>query len=422
MSTLDRPPAQAHKICLAKEDMQKRILILPAAHFQLSVIKYAKSQGYYVVTSDNDPSNPGHDLADASYDVSTTDHEGTLKIAREEKIDGVLAYASDPAAPTAAYVAEQMGLPGNPYQAVKTLATKSLYRKFLQENGFQHPPFVAIPKSYSENEARGLVEKTVTYPVMVKPVDRSGSKGVTKVNGSDGLAEALQIAREYTLSGDLIVEDYVNKHGPQIGGEAYVVDGKIEMLCLGEQQVASHLGRPHLPVGMIFPARLKKDQYAKIRAELQRAIDLLDYRFGALNLEIMISTDGEVYLMEIGPRSGGNMLPELMSYTANADVPMWCVEHALGHGTSKYRQRGDTGVYGYYVLHSEVETFVTGSNCQHVIHGKVVNEMLVFGDNKAIQPFSNSGDLAGIWMLEFNSYDQASMFYETSKLGFLTYE
>jgi len=402
--------------------MQRRILILPAAHFQLSVIKYAKSQGYYVITSDNDSSNPGHTLADASYDVSTTDCEGTLKIARKENIDGVLAYASDPAAPTAAYVAEQMGLSGNPYQAVKTLATKSLYRGFLQKNDFPHPPFVAIPESHSEDEARGLVEENLTYPVMVKPVDRSGSKGVTRVNASDELADAVRIAREYALSGDIIAESYINKQGPQIGGEAYVVDGKIEMLCLGEQQVASHLGRPHLPVGMIFPARLDEDQYAQIRNDLQRAIDLLDYAFGALNLEIMIGVDGQVYLMEIGPRSGGNMLPELMSYTANADVPSWCVEHALGHSTEEYSQRASAGVYGYYVLHAETESCVTGTNCEQVTHGKVVNEMLVVGANETIQPFSNSGDLAGIWMLEFNGYAQASRFYETGNFNFLTYE
>ena len=95
--------------------------MLGASHFQIPAIKYAKEAGYKVITADYLPNNPGHKYSDKYYNVSTIDKESVLKLACELNIDGILSYASDPGAPTAAYVAEKLNLPGNPYKSVKIL-------------------------------------------------------------------------------------------------------------------------------------------------------------------------------------------------------------------------------------------------------------------------------------------------------------
>lgn len=117
----------------------KRILFLGAAPTQIPPIRYALSQGHYVITCDYLPDNPGHRFAHEWHDVSTTDKEAVLTLARRLKIDGIVAYASDPAAPTAAYVGNALGLPSNPYEAVLTLARKDLFRAFLKKHGFNVP-------------------------------------------------------------------------------------------------------------------------------------------------------------------------------------------------------------------------------------------------------------------------------------------
>ena len=117
----------------------KKILLLGGSAQQIVAIQMAKKLGYYTVLCDFLPDNPGQHHADRFHLVSTTDKEAVLSVAREEAVDGILAYASDPAAPTAAYVAEKMGLPGNPYHAVETLCNKALFRSFLKENGFCTP-------------------------------------------------------------------------------------------------------------------------------------------------------------------------------------------------------------------------------------------------------------------------------------------
>ena len=107
----------------------KKVLLLGGSHFQVPSVKCAKRLGYYTITCDYLPDNPGHKYADEYYNVSTTDKEAVLKLAKDLQIDGIVCYASDPAAPTAAYVAEQMGLPGQPYKSVEILANKDLFRK-----------------------------------------------------------------------------------------------------------------------------------------------------------------------------------------------------------------------------------------------------------------------------------------------------
>ena len=144
---------------------------------QIPIIKKAKEQGIYVITCDYAPENPGHKFADEYHNVSTTYLDGVLELAKGLDIDGIVAYASDPAAPTAAYVAEKLGLPGNPYESVKICTQKDLFRKFLKDHGFNCP----VAEGYTSYEdALADIDK-FRVPVMVKPVDSSGSKGVVKI-------------------------------------------------------------------------------------------------------------------------------------------------------------------------------------------------------------------------------------------------
>ena len=170
--------------------MAKKILFLGAAPTQMSPLRYAREQGHHVITCDYLPENPGHALANESYNVSTTDKDAILALAQRLKIDAIVAYASDPAAPTAAYVAEQMGLPGNPYQAVLTLARKDLFRAFLKAHDFNVPR----SQSFYDRELGRAWLTEIGVPAYIKPVDSSGSKGVTRLDDFAKFDEAFDHA------------------------------------------------------------------------------------------------------------------------------------------------------------------------------------------------------------------------------------
>jgi len=127
---------------------KKKILFLGAACFQIPSIKYALSKGYYTITCDNRKENPGHKIADKSYFVSTIDREAVLKIAKDEKIDGILSFASDVSTPTAAFVSKTLGLPGNPIETIRILTDKEAFRKFLNKSGIQKTYY----KSFEDND------------------------------------------------------------------------------------------------------------------------------------------------------------------------------------------------------------------------------------------------------------------------------
>ena len=159
----------------------KRVLMLGGSIYQTYAIKAAVNMGYYVITCDYLPSNPGHQFAHEYHNVSTTDKEAVLALAKELKVDGVVAYASDPAAPTAAYVSEKLGLPTSPYKSVEILSKKHLFRQYLSEHGFNVPK----AKSYKTFEEAEKDIDSFKLPVMVKPVDSSGSKGINKMTDEE---------------------------------------------------------------------------------------------------------------------------------------------------------------------------------------------------------------------------------------------
>lgn len=204
--------------------MPKKLLLLGGSAQQVIAIKTAKRLGCETILCDYLPDNPGRCEADRFYLVSTTDEQAVLKVARREQVDGVLAYASDPAAPTAAYVAEKLGLPGNPYKSVVTLCSKDKFRKFLVENGFAAPSAWGCPDMETVLKKR----EQFHYPVIVKPVDSSGSKGATVLRSADGLERAAEFAFSFSRCHRIVIEEFVEqKHPFLIGGDVFVKDGKI---------------------------------------------------------------------------------------------------------------------------------------------------------------------------------------------------
>lgn len=190
----------------------KKILLLGGSAQQVIAIETAKKLGYYTVLCDFLTDNPGQYVADKFYLVSTTDKDAVLEVAQKENVDGVLAYASDPAAPTAAYVGEKLKLPTNPYSAVDILCNKDRFRAFLQDNGFNAP----VSMGYRTIEDAIADTSRFRLPVIVKPVDSSGSKGATVLHSWDNVNDALEFAFSFSRAHRVIIEEYIEKKHPYL--------------------------------------------------------------------------------------------------------------------------------------------------------------------------------------------------------------
>ena len=246
----------------------KTILLLGGSAQQIVAIETAKRLGYFTVLCDYLSDNPGQYVADKFYLVSTTDKDAVLEVAKNENVDGVLAYASDPAAPTAAYVAEKLGLPGSPYKSVEILCNKDRFRKFLSDNNFCTPK----AKGYTDlgNAIDDLKNNYFKYPVIVKPVDSSGSKGVSKIDSIDEENDKLDYAMSFSRSKKIIIEEFVEKFGYQIAGDGLSVNGKLVFRYFANDHFDEKCVNPFVPISASFPYSMPQAVQDKIHGEIQR--------------------------------------------------------------------------------------------------------------------------------------------------------
>ena len=391
--------------------MMKKILLLGGSAQQLVAIRAAKELGYYTVVMDYLPDNPGQYEADKFYGESTTDVEAVYRIAKEEQVEGILAYASDPAALPAAIVAERLGLPTNPAKSVEILGLKYPWREFLQNNGFACPKHFSFHPNTPSDEIKEAATD-FTFPLVVKPTDSSGSKGVTMLEDWNGLENAIRWANEYSRNKVLLIEEFIQRGFPSVvGGDIFVWDGKVvlygEMECLRDMQES-----PLIPIGKIKPLQVSQLQKERIHSELQRIVTALDIRFGELNIEIILDKDDNVHFLELGPRAGGNMIPIQLGDAFGIDLVKANVQAAMGEKPDflSHHVNALPGCYMHYVLHSYIAGTFEGIEIDEQIAKNVYRKVIYKNPGDKVEVFDGAGKALGIIFLHFDTMEEMEDF------------
>lgn len=379
----------------------KKILLLGGSAQQIIAIETAKRLGYYTILCDFLPDNPGQFKADIFYPVSTTDKEAVLAVAQRQQVDGVLAYASDPAAPTAAYVAEQMGLPTNPYQSVNILCNKALFRSFLRENGFNTP----VTYGYRDSEAALSDTGRFQLPVIVKPVDSSGSKGITVIYSWSELEDAITHAFAFSRSHHIIIEEFIDKKHPYlIGGDIFVVDGQVVLWGLLNCHRDSTVN-PLVPVGKSYPLVLDKPNLKAVKETLQCMVDKLGLKFGAINVEAVVDRHDRVWLIDIGPRAGGNMIPDLLGMIFQVDVTEMAISAAMGMPVNA-RIKAGIPFYATHNLHTDKNGIFESIQFSEGLRNCIVRVCIYKKWGDRVEYFDNAAKALGIVFLKFKSDEE----------------
>lgn len=379
----------------------KKILLLGGSAQQVIAIETAKKLGYYTILCDYLTDNPGQNVADKFFLESTTDKEKILQIAESEKIDGIVAYASDPAAPTAAFVAEKLGLPTNPYSSVNILCNKDKFREFLKNNGFNTP----LAKGFTDKESAIQSIDRFNFPVIIKPVDSSGSKGATVLKDKIGFEKAVDFAFSFSRGGRIVIEEFIEKDHPYlIGGDLFISDGKIIMWGLMNCHRDSRVN-PLVPVGKSYPPTISDEYLNAIKSTLQIMIDKLQIKSGAMNVELVVDSRGRVFPIDVGPRNGGNMIPDLLGCIFNVDVVKMTIKSAMGEmSTSDINEpkpyyathnlhSAENGIYDHIEYSPEIEKYIIRKS-----------EYKKPGDD--VEYFDNASKALGILFLKFDSKEQ----------------
>lgn len=381
----------------------KKLMILGGSRYALPVIKAAHELGCYVITCDYLPDNIAHKYSDEYCNVSIIEKGAVLETAKKLKIDGIVSFACDPGVVTAAYVAEKMGLNfAGSYESTSILQDKGLFRQFLIDNGFNCPH----AKRYTDIKAPINDIDYFNWPVIVKPVDSAGSKGVTRVDKPEELAAAIEIAVNGSHNAAFIIEDFLTFEGYHSSADVFTVNGEVKFITYSDQLFDKEADNPYTPAFIIWPSTMKKEHQDYLSAEIQRLMTLLKMKTGIYNIETCVGSDGKPYIMEVSPRGGGCKIAELQKLAFGVDLIEAEVKNALGLPVGEINQTKCDGYWCETIIHARpgqsgiFKGLIFDENVKRE-HLKVIDMSTVEGD--MVNPFTGANMSLGDMFLRFDS-------------------
>ena len=377
---------------------QKRLLLLGGARYLLPVIEAARKLGIYTITCDYLPDNIAHQYSDEYCNVSIIDKDAVLEAAKQLKIDGIMSFACDPGVVTAAYVAEKLGLPScGSYESVSILQNKGLFRKFLTDHGFTVP----VAKGYTSVEEAKKDVGIFNWPVIVKPTDSAGSKGVTRVDDPEKLEESIRYALSFSHCDEFIIEDFVDKKGFSSDTDSFSVDGELKFVSFSSQRFDENADNPYTPSAYSWPSSISREHQEELKNEIQRLLKLLDMRTSIYNIEVRESNNGKAYIMELSPRGGGNRLAEMLRYATGVDLITNAVRAAVGMPVEGVEQKPYDGCWAEVILHSDTAGVFDKLWVSDEIRENVVEEDLWIKQGDKVGGFSAANEAIGTLVLKF---------------------
>lgn len=376
-------------------------MLLGGIRYLLPAIETAHRHGAHVITVDYLPDNIAHKYSDEYHNVSILDKEAVLALAKELHIDGILSYAVDPGVVTAAYVAEQMGLPFTcSYDSACILQDKSKFRQFLKENGFNTPH----AKGYTDIEKATTDTDCFNWPVIVKPVDSAGSKGVTRVDDPKDLKDAIEIALDASHNGHFIVEDFLELEGYQSSADCFSIDGKLVYADYSDQLFDKNAENPYTPALEIWPSSMAHDYQDYLTKETQRLLGLLHCGTGLYNIESRVCKNGKAYLMEVSPRAGGNRIAELQRIGTGIDLIEAEVLKALGEEVPAISQPSYDGFYVNDIIHSNRSGLFSKVEYDETFkQAHLISEAVYPNEGEHVESFRGANNAVGSVFLRFGS-------------------
>jgi len=283
------------------------------------IILQARDLGYRVITTDNVPDNPGHTLADQCYSTDTTDLDGVLAIAREERVSGVIAACTDVALPTAAYVAQNLGLPGVPYESANICCDKIAFRKFLHDNK------LPVPDAHAFSATLHPSKDIFSNKCVIKPDRSSGSKGIFIVSSYEEFLSRKDETLAFSPHGKGVCETFIE--GDQGTCEGIIHDSRVIWNIVTDRQTAPS---PFVATyGHSVPSSITLERQNELICIIEVICRRLNIKDTVFDCDFVSGAAG-IFILEFTPRLGGNSLTRLIGNAAGFNIIEYAIQQACG--------------------------------------------------------------------------------------------
>lgn len=316
----------------------KQLLMLGGGFLQNFVIKKAKELGYFVHVLDANPNAEGFKLADAHAVINIVDEEACLKYARNNNVDGVLTAATDFSVLTMSRIACELGLPGINYESAKVIKNKAAVRKILFD---AHADDTGYSFEIHSQEEAEKIKHEVQYPVMVKPCDGSGSRGASRVDNAEAFVKACEFAMDGSITHRAVAEPFIV--GREYGVESFVDNGEIHILGVMQKDMT----QPpyYAELGHAIPSGLSEEMENKVKRCVYNALVALEVNHGSVNMDLLINEKGDVHIVDIGARMGGNLIgSHIIPIGTGIDYMGNMIKAAVGDATDFSIQKSPVAV------------------------------------------------------------------------------
>jgi biotin carboxylase len=361
----------------------KKIAIIGASYLQLPLVLKAKEMGIETHCFAWEEGAVCKDFADYFYPISIVDKEQILEVCQRVVINGITSIASDAAVPTICYVAEKMGLIGNAYKDALVATDKYQMRKRFSENNVRSPLFVIADDNYSIENFQ--------FPLIVKPTDRSGSRGVLKIENELDLKSAVARAKNESFSNQAIIEEYIT--GSEVSVETITWQGTHYILAITDKVTTEE---PYfVELEHHQPSHLSIEIQDKIKSETIKALNALNINYGASHSEFKITKKGLVYAIEVGARMGGDFIgSNLVQLSTGYDFVSGVIDISIGKFTLPFLNKMKYS--GVYFLCKETQHILpvvkNVENYIEIVEAEITNNELV--------PIQCSADRSGYFIYQ----------------------
>lgn len=367
--------------------MQRNLAIIGASYLQLPLINKAKELGYTTHVFAWSANDVGEEAADVFYPISIVEKEEILAKCKEIGICGICSIASDLAAITVNYVAEQLGLCGNTMEATSISTNKHLMRNAFEKNGDPSP------KSYLVDENTNISTLKLDYPIIVKPTDRSGSRGIFKLETSDQLKESIRLSIKESFEKKALVEEYVE--GQEYSVEYISFKGIHHFLAITQKYTT---GAPHfIETAHLEPAELSIEMTEKVKTVVERALNTLGIKNSASHSELKIDDNGNIKIIEIGGRMGGDCIgSDLVHYSTGIDFVKAVIDVACGNEPDLSVKTKPQPVKSVFIFNEE--DLMKYKQLKEENSDKLLKEIYIRED--LLGKTTNSSDRAGCYIVK----------------------
>lgn len=369
----------------------KTVMILGGGYYQLPLIEKSVELGFRTIVCGIAGNYPGYALATKWYDVDTFNRDACLQIAKAEHIDGIITTGTDQMLPTIGYIVDELKLPGSGLAPTILSSNKAKMKEAFVKNGVRTAEYRLV----ADEEECLSAALAIGFPVVLKIVDGSGSRGVAVAHSETELYEYYPKIKAETKQPQTIVEKFVD--GEEFGAQAFVRDGKLTMV-MPHGDITYH-GVTDVPVGHYAPYEHAEVLMADIKEQLEKSIVALGIDNTAINADFILS-DGKVFVLELGARAGATCLPELVSCYYGENYYEYLLRNCIGEKVAPLDRP---------VAASWVETLTT-QKCGEVktigipeMPAEVVDFQLYPKEGDIVRPFRTAYDRIGTIVIKGSS-------------------